>query len=707
MFIRKIMTLPTTVFLLISCVILLNPSEPAASDISFTVGPLETVMTRQQLNSANLSYWPDGTMGVIKSGSNYNFWAANTNYIGKASGTLNNPAAFGGSYSSVQNPKANYNYYGGGPVYRDPATGTLLMFVHTERWANGSPSAYWGTIAMAKSIDGGNSWTDLGEIITPKVPFSEIGRSYSNMDVGSGPYLIIGSYIYVYFHEDSAQGSIVNLAVARASLSDVVNAAINQNTVVPWFKYYNGSFSEPGFGGMASQLEAANQLSVFPSVSYNQYLGRYLMSVLNAGAGIYDLDLLDSQDGITWSDRQRIESDAGMSAYPSIVGTGTDPSVTDQQFYVYYLYSLNEGTGNGNRWTDGVLARRLISLTSSSPPPDTTIMAGPPSLSNSTSATFSFTSSDPSSTFSCSLDNGSFSSCASPKAYSGLAEGGHNFQVRATDTANNTDPTPASYSWTIDITPPDTSITSAATNGTSASFSFTSTESGSISCSLDGSAFAGCASPKTYSGLAEGSHNFQVKATDSANNTDPSPATYTWTIDTTPPDTTITSNPPEVSTSTTASFSFVSSETGSTFACSLDGNAFSSCASPQTYSNLSTGSHTFRVRAIDAAGNFDTTPASYTWTIAISDTIPPDTIITTSPTPVTKQSTAMFKFISTEPGSTFACKLDKPDESPFTPCTSPQNYNQLGNGSHKFEVYAIDPSGNKDPSPATFTWTIQ
>src|SRR5262249_20044698 len=198
--------------------------------------------------------------------------------------------------------------------------------------------------------------------------------------------------------------------------------------------------------------------------------------------------------------------------------------------------------------------------------------------------------------------------------------------------------------------------------------------------------------------------NFQVKATDPSGNTDPTPASYSWTIDITPPDTSITSNPPATTSSTTASFSFTSTESGSTFACSLDGSAFAGCTSPKTYNGLSAGTHPFQVRAIDAAGNSDTTPAAYTWTIATADTTPPDTIITSSPALVAKQSTALFKFISTEPGSTFACNLDG---SGFAPCASPQNYNKLTNGSHTFEVFAIDPAGNQDPSPATFTWTIQ
>ena len=88
--------------------------------------------------------------------------------------------------------------------------------------------------------------------------------------------------------------------------------------------------------------------------------------------------------------------------------------------------------------------------------------------------------------------------------------------------------------------------------------------------------------------------------------------------DTTPPETTITSGPSGVTTSTSASFGFNSSEAGSTFTCSLDGGAYSSCSSPKSYSALSAGTHTFRVKARDAAGNEDATPAARTWEIDTS-----------------------------------------------------------------------------------------
>jgi hypothetical protein len=100
-----------------------------------------------------------------------------------------------------------------------------------------------------------------------------------------------------------------------------------------------------------------------------------------------------------------------------------------------------------------------------------------------------------------------------------------------------------------DTTPPDTTIDSGP-SGTvtsdSATFAFSATETGStFACSLDGATATACTSPKTYTGLAEGSHTFTVRATDPAGNPDPSPASRTWTVDTTAPPAPLISSPAE------------------------------------------------------------------------------------------------------------------------------------------------------------------
>jgi hypothetical protein len=116
--------------------------------------------------------------------------------------------------------------------------------------------------------------------------------------------------------------------------------------------------------------------------------------------------------------------------------------------------------------------------------------------------------------------------------------------------------------------------------------------------------------------------HLRVRAVDSGGAVDPQPAVFTWTIDQTEPETVISSGPQSSTTSTSASFQFLSPETGSTFACSLDSAPFTACTSPKDYTNLTVGQHTFQVRATDAAGNVDQTPASQQWTIQPGGTPP-------------------------------------------------------------------------------------
>src|SRR5215210_6316107 len=157
----------------------------------------------------------------------------------------------------------------------------------------------------------------------------------------------------------------------------------------------------------------------------------------------------------------------------------------------------------------------------------------------------------------------------------------------------------------VDTTPPETTIDSGP-SGTftnpSASFTFSSNEAGStFECKLDAGTFGSCSSPKSYSGLSDGSHTFSVRATDGAGNLDATPATRTWTVstapppDTTPPNTTINSGPSGTVSTNSASFTFSSSEAGSTFQCKLDSGTYALCTSPKAYTGLSRGSHTFSV----------------------------------------------------------------------------------------------------------------
>jgi hypothetical protein len=264
-----------------------------------------------------------------------------------------------------------------------------------------------------------------------------------------------------------------------------------------------------------------------------------------------------------------------------------------------------------------------------------------------------------------------------------------------------------------DTTPPETTIDSGPSGTISSgdvSFTFSSSEAGStLECSLDSAAYTACTSPKSYINLSEGSHTFSVKATDAAGNTDASPASTTWTVDTTAPETTIDSGPSGTITVAEATFAF-SSEEGAHFECRLDGAAYSACTSPKSFTNLSNNSHTFDVRATDEAGNVDATPASRTFSVEAppppQDTTPPETTIDSGPSGTVSTSSASFAFSSSdEAGSTFQCQLD-PLEWASASCTSPKAYSGLMAGTeYTFSVWATDASGNTDATPATSTFT--
>ena len=80
--------------------------------------------------------------------------------------------------------------------------------------------------------------------------------------------------------------------------------------------------------------------------------------------------------------------------------------------------------------------------------PDTVIGSGPSGSVTDTSATFTFSASEPAS-FQCSLDGAAYTPCTSPMTYTNLAAASHTFRVAAIDGAYNVDASPAERSWTV------------------------------------------------------------------------------------------------------------------------------------------------------------------------------------------------------------------------------------------------------------------
>jgi hypothetical protein len=342
------------------------------------------------------------------------------------------------------------------------------------------------------------------------------------------------------------------------------------------------------------------------------------------GPALYEADGSWSESAITWNTKPAaaggVIDDKGANGTSTWVEYDVGSVVRGNGTYNFNLVpTSSDGSDYNSREAAARRPELVLTLGADLTAPETTIVSGPAGSVGSGSAGFVFSATEPGSTFECALDGSAFAACSSPRGFTGLAEGAHTFEVRATDPAGNADETPASRTWRVDTTQPVTSIDSGpmgSVGSASAAFTFSSDEQDAgFECALDGAAFAVCSSPQSYAGLAEGAHTFEVRAMDGAGNSDSTPATRTWRVDTIAPETAIVSGPMGSVGSPSAAFAFSSDEQGAGFECALDGAAFAACGSPQSYAGLAEGVHTFHVRATDGAGNTDPTPATRTWTV--------------------------------------------------------------------------------------------
>src|ERR671914_1854591 len=192
--------------------------------------------------------------------------------------------------------------------------------------------------------------------------------------------------------------------------------------------------------------------------------------------------------------------------------------------------------------------------------------------------------------------------------------------------------------------------------------------------------------------------------------------------DVVPPDTQINERPPNPSTGDTALFRFTGSDnaTDVTFQCSITGTAepesFAPCTSPAIFEGLSVGTHTFQVRAVDASGNVDSSPASYVWTVGEQPAgQPPETTIDVGPDLRTVSTDATFEFLASERNATFQCRLDSAEFGPcnwtgmpgvLTGTRGSLTLTGIAVGTHTFQVRAIDADGSVDATAASWSWRV-
>jgi hypothetical protein len=440
----------------------------------------------------------------------------------------------------------------------------------------------------------------------------------------------------------------------------------------------------------------------------------------SADAGTVKVEVLDDTDTVI-----QTHNDVPVNSTTGAFSVDAD-SLADGD----YTARTKQRDGAGNEGSD----TRAFTVDTGTPDAPT-IDTHPDDPTNETTADFTFTPSEDDGTVQCSLDGADYAECETrtSQSYDSLGQGSHTFDVRQVDAAGN-DSAPASFTWFVDLTDPNTSIDPPTPpnpdNDATPTFKFSGTDnhtaatSLSFECKVDDGDWTPCTSPKTLTtALADGTHTFYVRATDQAENTDETPAEYTWKVDTAAPDVSLT-EPPSLTGDDTPAISGTAGIQASDASHSADDDHVTvevlddTDTVIQTHSNvpvnsttgafsvnathLDDGDYTARATQSDGAGNQDTDTRDFT----VDTGGPAKPVIDTHPDDPTKQTGATFTFHRSEPGGTLECQLDT---GAFEECDSAtsQSYTGLTEGPppHTFYVRQVDDAGNPGTAE-NFSWFI-
>ena len=291
----------------------------AGQQVRYSLRKATTLEFPRMVDSSSPSYWRDGQLVVFNSAF----------YPTRSTGTSLVQLGAPQEIVTLQRFRAGGWWFES--IWPDPESGTLYGWYHLE--PDDLPCLTAPFIGAVISHDGGTSWIDLGPVVDTAEPV-DCGYDNGFFVGGHGDVSVIldqeGRYFYFVYSNYSGAPEEQGVAVARSAFED-------RGRPGTAFKYYKGSWDEPGLGGKADAIFPSSTgwagpfVEAFwgPSVHWNEHLRLYV-SLLNHTAGTNweqeGIYLSFSRDLVTWTEPQKVLE--AVDWYPQVMGL--EPGGTDR-----------------------------------------------------------------------------------------------------------------------------------------------------------------------------------------------------------------------------------------------------------------------------------------------------------------------------------------------------------------------------------------
>ena len=233
------------------------------------------------------------------------------------------------------------NYAGlSGSVFDPNNPGSLLWIEHADNRHQWDGGQVWTQVQLVtqSGIGYAGTMTRRGPIITSYAPKPVVAPPSGITGAGVPCVIVVGPYTYCFYMDYGPGDRSVEpfrVSVARALTSGGLVGGT-------WYKYYNGTWDEPGLGGMSSSLVLSHDVTpadtACPSVTWNTALRKYVMTY-TCGWGYM---LSTSTDLINWSaplSLHQFDYDPGNWTPTSLLCTPGLPQYTsDQNSKLWYAY---------------------------------------------------------------------------------------------------------------------------------------------------------------------------------------------------------------------------------------------------------------------------------------------------------------------------------------------------------------------------------